>query len=185
MEFCLFYQGKLKSRDGAAGKHMIRAALDAQVRSICNSKICCHIFEPDWQNTRQASELPMFVERNGKRFWFLISERLAITANLNITILVPHEVARIVNNGGDIDNRIKTLFDALRVPAADSEIPANDSFDYAHGGMYCLLEDDKLINRISIRSYQDHGSSEDDHVRCLIEVETRIIQATWRNLNFV
>lgn len=185
MEFCLFYQGKLKSRDRAAGKHAIRAALDAQVRSICHSDTFRGTFEPDWEGKRKVTEKPMFVERGGRRFWFLISEHLATTANLGLTVLVPHEVARIVSNGGDIDNRVKTLFDALRIPAVDSEIPVNDSFDYPNGDMYCLLEDDKLINRVSIRSYQDHGISEQDHVRCLIEVETRITRTLWGNLNFV
>lgn len=185
MEFCLFYQGKLKSRDGAAGKHEIRASLDRQLRSISHSQTFSHSFKPDWEGKRSSKEQPMFVERMGKRFWFLISENLATKVNLSLTILVPHETARIVHNGGDIDNRIKTLFDALRVPAADSEVPSNDQFDYSDSGMYCLLEDDKLIDRISIRSYQDHGPAEPDHVRCVIEVETKITRALWGNLNFV
>jgi hypothetical protein len=185
MEFCLFYEGKLKSRDGALGKHAIRSAFDRQIRSICHSETFRQSFVPDWEGKRKSAELAMYVERRGKRFWFLIAEHLAATVDLSLTVLVPHEVARVVNNGGDIDNRIKTLFDALRVPAADSEIPSTDPFDYSTGGMYCLLQDDKLINRISVRSYQDHGIEEQDHVRCLIEVETKITRALWGNLNFV
>ena len=185
MDFCLFYQGKLKSRDGAAGKHAIRAALDPQLRSVCHSKTFRGVFEPDWEGKRRSPDLPMYVERRQRRYWFLISEQLAATANLSLTLLVPHEVASIVSNGGDIDNRIKTLFDALRVPSTDSELPGSDSFDYAEGDMYCLLQDDKLINRVSIRSYQDHGIREQDHVRCLIEVQTQITRALWGNLNFV
>jgi hypothetical protein len=127
----------------------------------------------------------MFAEFSGKRFWFLISEYLATVVDLNITILMPHNVGRIIYNGGDIDNRIKTLFDALRVPAAASEIPSSDSFNYGTSGMYCLLQDDKLINRVSIRSYRDQAPMDGDSVRCLIEVETKITRAFWGNLNFV
>ena len=185
MEFCLYYQGKLRSRDTASGKHRIREQLHHQIRSLCNSPQFSEIFNPTGYAALVKHDHEMFVQRGDKRFWFLISETLATVVNLNLTILVPHEVGRIVQNGGDIDNRIKTLFDALRAPATDSEVPSNDSFDYQPGGMYCLLQDDKLINRVSIRSYQDHSPLEDDSVRCLIEVETKITRALVGNLGFV
>lgn len=185
MEFCLHYYGKLKSQDNATGKHLIRKALHEQMKSLCNSEQFSHTFEGDINGTRTPGEKPMYVEHCGKRYWFLISEHLATVVDLNITILLPHEIGRIVQNGGDIDNRIKTLFDALRVPSVPSEIPSADSFDYGSDGMYCLLQDDKLINRISIRSYRDHAPLEADSVRCLIEVETKILHALMGNLQFV
>lgn len=185
MEFCLHYYGKLKSQDTAAGKHLIRKALDPQIRSLCSSDPFVHAFKGDLEGTRKEREKPLYIDHGSKRYWFLISEYLKTVVDLNITILVPHKVGRIVQNGGDIDNRIKTLFDALRVPSVESEIPSSDSFNYGNNGMYCLLQDDKLINRISIRSYRDHHPDDDDSVRCLIEVETKITQALWGNLNFV
>ena len=185
MEFCLHYYGKLKSRDNAAGKHEIRKALHEQIKSLCMSEPFVHSFKSDLDGTRNAKEEPMFVEHNNKRYWFLISEYLATVIDINITILVPHEVGRIVQNGGDIDNRIKTLFDALRAPSVESEIPSKDAFDYGSSGMYCLLQDDKLINRVSIRSYQDHAQIDKDSVRCFIEVETKITRAMFKNLSFV
>lgn len=185
MEFCLHYYGKLKSRDNAAGKHAIRQAFHDQVKALCASEPFSHTFKDDLDGTRKTKEKPMFVEHGGKRYWFLVSEYLATVVDLNITILVPHEVGRIIQNGGDIDNRVKTLFDALRIPAVESEIPSSDPFDYGDGGMYCLLQDDKLINRVSIRSYRDHAPLDGDSVRCLIEVETKITRALWGNLNFV
>jgi hypothetical protein len=185
MEFCLHYYGKLKSRDNAVGKHAIRQALHDQVRSLCMSEPFVNAFKSDLDGTRQATEKPLFIEHRGKRYWFLISEHLATVVDLNITILVPHDVGRIIHNGGDIDNRIKTLFDALRAPAVASEIPSPDSFDYGTSGMYCLLQDDKLINRLSIRSYRDHAPIDGDSVRCLVEAETKITRALWGSLNFV
>lgn len=185
MEFCLHYYEKLKSRDNAAGKHLIRQALHEQIKSLCISDQFSDAFKGDVEGNRRGNEKPMFVEHGGRRYWFLISEYLATVVDLSITILVPHDVGRIVQNGGDIDNRIKTLFDALRVPSVSSEIPNSDSFDYSTTGLYCLLEDDKLINRVSIRSYRDHAPIDKDSVRCLIEVETKITKAMWGNLNFV
>lgn len=185
MEFCLHYYGKLKSRDNAAGKHLIRQAMHEQIKSLCISDQFSNSFKGDVEGSRCENENSMFVEHSGKRYWFLVSEYLATVVDLNITILMPHTVGRIVQNGGDIDNRIKTLFDALRVPAVSSEIPISDSFDYATSGMYCLLEDDKLINRVSIRSYRDHAPIDKDSVRCLIEVETKITKALRGNLKFL
>ena len=49
--------------------------------------------------------------------------------------------------GGDIDNRLKTLFDALRIPKV------GETAEPQEGGIspfYCLLQDDSLINHISV-----------------------------------
>jgi hypothetical protein len=185
MEFCLHYDGKLKSNDNAKGKHEIRKHFHNQIHSLCASKQFKNIFEPDHEGKRSKDETPMFTEIGGKRFWFLVTEDLATVVDLKITILLPHPIGQIVKNGGDIDNRIKTLFDALRVPAVESEIPSSDDFDYSQAGMYCLLQDDKLINRVSIQSYQDHDPKEKDYVKCFIEVQTKITRALWGNLNYV
>lgn len=184
MELCLHYYGKLKSQDNSAGKHRIRQQLHAQVQSICKSEQFANMFDADIKGTRSSAEQQMYVDFSGKRYWYLIAAHLATVVDLKITLLLPHDERRIVQNGGDIDNRIKTLFDALRTPSVASEIPTNDDFNYAENGMFCLLQDDRLINRISVQTYRDHAPSEPDYVRCIIEVETRITRALWGNLGF-
>lgn len=57
----------------------------------------------------------------------------------------------ILSPNGDIDNRLKTLFDALRMPQNDSEIPADAIND---GVFFCLLEDDSLITKLSVNTSQ-------------------------------
>lgn len=185
MEFCLFYEGRLKSRDNANGKHCIRQALHAQVQSICHSDQFGDSFFQKPNGVIGCCGKEMFVDHGRKRFWFLIAEHTSTVVDLSITLLVPHDVGRIVMNGGDIDNRVKTLFDALRAPVVPSEIPASDGFDYGDEGMYCLLQDDKLIDRISIKSYRDHSSLAEDSVRCFIEVKTKITRALLDNLHYV
>ena len=181
MEFCLHYYGVLKSADNASGKHAIRKELHAQIKSLCLSTA----FESAFNESKKPED-SLFIEHGSKRYWFLISEKLSTILDVHITLFAPHKIDSIINNGGDIDNRIKTLFDAMRAPSVASEIPKNDDFDYqAEGGMYCLLQDDKLINRISVQSYQDHSPESPNHVRCLIECKTRITAALWGNLNFV
>lgn len=185
MEFCLHYDGKLKSSDNAAGKHRIRSAFHKQLKSICTDTKFSLVFESNLSDTRKPDEKPLYIEHSGKRFWFLVSEHLRTVVDLDICLLVPHEVGAIVKNGGDIDNRVKTLFDALRVPSVASEIPGTDQFDYSDGGMYCLLQDDKLINKVSIQSFRDFDPISSDSVRCTIKVTTKITAALWGNLHFV
>ena len=185
MEFCLHYNGKLKSRDNASGKHQIRQQLHPQMRSICLSEQFCDMFEELNGKPPKQGEPHMYSDIGGKRFWFLVSEGYKTIVDLNISIVLPHPVGAIVSNGGDIDNRIKTLFDALRIPAVATEIPSNDSFMYGNEGMFCLLQDDKLINRVSIVSYQDHEPVDADSVRCFIEVRTKITRVLVGNLSLV
>jgi len=56
----------------------------------------------------------------------------------------------LVSSGGDIDNRIKVLFDGLRVPKYDSELK-NLAPEEGENPLFCLLEDDdSLITSIKI-----------------------------------
>jgi hypothetical protein len=63
----------------------------------------------------------------------------------------------ILSPNGDIDNRLKTLFDALRMPQNDTEIPSDTSHD---GVFFCLLEDDSLITKLSVNTSQILGQGQ-------------------------
>ncbi len=70
-------------------------------------------------------------------------------AALDIQILRGDEPGNIVNNAGDLDNRIKTLLDGLRGPLdSDKGDPPGNLPD----PLYCLLEDDYLISELSIKT---------------------------------
>jgi hypothetical protein len=57
---------------------------------------------------------------------------------------------RLLSEQGDIDNRIKTLFDSLRIPQDDPELPKNTTHDGTP--FFCLLEDDSLITKLVIET---------------------------------
>jgi hypothetical protein len=61
------------------------------------------------------------------RFVPLVREEFALTCSLNILFLRADIPGKVVQSG-DIDNRLKTLFDALRMPATDLEMA-----EYASG----------------------------------------------------
>jgi hypothetical protein len=80
----------------------------------------------------------------------LITETLQHVAVLNITLLGPSEPGAVITLGGGLDNRLKTLFDALPAPSNQQELPRGGSREADENPFYCLLEDDKLITGLSI-----------------------------------
>lgn len=185
MKFSLNYYGPIKSAGDAKSKHSIRMQLHNQMKSICTSPPFDHVLKSTNEEHEEGKSKPLYKNYGTKRFNFLVSEYLKTVVDLEIFLLLPQKVGAIVTNGGDIDNRIKTLFDALRIPASNSEIPSSDSFEYGSDGMYCLLEDDKLIEKVTISAYQDHSATDDQQVKAIIIVNTRITAGLWGNLNFI
>ena len=57
-------------------------------------------------------------------------------------------------HGGDLDNRVKTLFDALRMPGPDTlyELPSDAEPMKGETPFLCLLEDDRLITKFTVAS---------------------------------
>jgi hypothetical protein len=60
-----------------------------------------------------------------------------------------NEAPGSIYTGGDIDGRLKTLFDALRIPHNDAEAMLSMQ-DKLH--CFCLLEDDSLIRNLIIET---------------------------------
>ena len=81
-----------------------------------------------------------------------------------------------MNQAGDIDNRIKVLFDALRVPLNDNEIPSTVTPDFGEDPFYCLLEDDKLITSFRLESDQLFGERDqsDAWVKLVIRATVKV-----------
>ena len=114
----------------------------------------------------------------------LITERLALACSLDILFLRRDEPGKIIQSGGDIDNRIKVLFDALRIPRDCNEV-AGFSPDADEDPLYCLLEDDTLINEVRVNTDRlllpmEDGESEND-VMLVIHVRTIVTDSskTW------
>jgi hypothetical protein len=87
---------------------------------------------------------------NGDRFVPLISEAGGYTCALNILFLRRDNPGNLVQNLGDIDNRIKVLFDALRMPIDVKELGGYTIDKDTENPFFCLLEDDKLITSLTV-----------------------------------
>lgn len=86
--------------------------------------------------------------RANRGFIPLITADSCQSCSLDILFLRP-EPAGMVVQGGDIDNRLKTLFDALRLPANLEEAGGPKHSD-DEDPTYCLLEDDSLISEVRV-----------------------------------
>ena len=87
----------------------------------------------------------------------------------------------IIESGGDLDNRIKVLFDALRLPQnCDEVLPARDGQE--DDPIFVLLEDDRLIVDVKVTSDRLLTPRLDgehiNDVRLVIHVKTIIVDAT-------
>jgi hypothetical protein len=87
--------------------------------------------------------------RCGGRFVPLVSEAGGFTCALDILFLRRDNPGHIVSSGGDIDNRMKVLFDGLKMPSTTGEL-GGMALEPDENPFFCLLEDDSLITSVSI-----------------------------------
>jgi hypothetical protein len=147
MKFNLVYRGDLKSNGDAAHKHVIRRVFHRQLSNL-------------WRDP-PLSDLPKFIEidpdkgdalgikRGVFKFVPLISPRLELAASLEILLLRPESAGNVITQAGNIDNRLKTLMDALQIPK-ENQIPKGAKPQSNEPFFYCLLEDDHLVTSVDI-----------------------------------
>jgi hypothetical protein len=73
----------------------------------------------------------------------------SLACALDILFLRRDQPGDLIKHGGDIDNRIKVLFDALRMPQDEQELTGQKP-DVAEDPFFCLLQDDKQITEVKI-----------------------------------
>ena len=81
---------------------------------------------------------------DGRKFVFLVSKALDMYAKLDIQVLVYSKDRKFK----DIDNKLKTICDALRLPAR-GELKRSRSKD-DETPLFCLLQDDESIYQIAV-----------------------------------
>lgn len=194
MEFRLTYQGPLRSSQRSPEgtqpdprkdhKHAIRRQFHQQLKRLweINPALNGESKGPDVivvreveQRAKSASELAARHSQFGFNFVPLVRQDLDLLCGLEILFLRADKPGKTVWHG-DLDNRIKTLVDALTIPLANDEYhlrtPADDEQPF-----YCLLEKDELITKLSIETDQllefVSGHDKLDDVRLVITVRLR------------
>ena len=87
-------------------------------------------------------------ERTGRGFISLVTEEMCLRCSLDILFLRPEDAGLIIG-GGDLDNRMKTLFDSLRIPSNLAEAGGEKGKE-GDEPIYCLLENDRFISEVRI-----------------------------------
>ena len=131
MEFRLVYQGPLTPNGGVDEKHRLRRHFHPQLRVLWEQLPLKEIRDsgaPLGATVGPEVSLRTLVRPiGGFRFVPLVNQSLNLIAELEIMFLRPQEPGAILRHAGDIDNRIKTLLDALRMPSAVRELPLGDA----------------------------------------------------------
>lgn len=85
----------------------------------------------------------------------LVSYVNGLTCELKMSFL--GEGRSLLMRTGDLDNRVKVVFDALRMPHNTGEVPGS-MFGKNDEDLFCLLEDDSLITKFSVEARTFPGS---------------------------
>lgn len=180
MRLVLHYRGPLKANGSPSHKFQIRRAVHVQLKTL-------------WSQPPLADMPSLIEERRDDTYCFLrpldpfvfvplVTAEADTIAELDIALLRPEPPGRLITQGGDIDNRLKTLFDALAMPRLanallSSERPTDDEIPF-----FCLLEDDNLVTAVNVRTEQLLEPTADPNiVEATIRVRTRVTRQLWDN----
>jgi hypothetical protein len=174
MRFILKYEGPLPSNGSPKVKHRIRQQLHPQLKELWGA-----------EEALTAVKKPKHVRRAGFDFVPAVTEELDLVCHLTVAILQRGTPGHIMKkHGGDIDNRLKTLFDSLAVPPVGQLVglggptPEEEPF-------YCLLEDDLRITRIDVRTEHLLTPGPPGQVLVVITAVVRPTKVNMDNLEFL
>lgn len=189
MEFRLTYQGiLLAERDDPkrrVHKHEVRKAVHNQLKELWHTHpALLHRtkFPMQWIDT--ATQQPFtstrldYLARKYAKYgvnWapLINPDPFATACSLSVLFLRPEAKGGIVQTG-DLDNRVKLLFDALAIPRPN-ELP--EEFDPSNepDPFFCLLSDDSLITHFTVTADRLLISNQDKNTAHLvIEVKTML-----------
>jgi hypothetical protein len=197
MDFTLKYRGPLVSQSSGTGgrvreKQAIRRYLHAQLQDLWKGDTnrlarveARTLQEPTWNGSilevpRPIRGFDKFFYRyrlGGFNFVPLVTAALEAQCHLDVRLHRASGAGNIVYAGGDLDNWLKVLFDALRIPTG---LPELDDVPPTEDGqiVYCLLADDRLITRLSVESFKLLGPRPDDENYVEVDLDVTIQAVT-------
>jgi hypothetical protein len=198
VEFTLYYRGPLKANGTQAHKHELRQYFHKQVKELWNQPPLNRnreFLDPSHEPTgisgnvvvTKHEEVSVVRPVGAYKFASVVSSAINLVADLTIDFLRPEPPGAIVTQGGDIDNRIKTLLDALKMPSEPQDLPKGVSPTTDENPFFfCLLEDDNLITSLNIKTDRLlEPNVLPTEVVLLIHVRTRPTIGTFGNLGLV
>ena len=202
MDFRLTYEGQLFSSGNKPKPdhvHAIRQCFHKQLRHFWDLHPALLKWPPKndppsfggrpipegfrWESRRD--ELAYNYTRIGYHFAPLVTEDMLLWCGLEILFL--RQDGPILQTG-DIDGRLKTLFDALAMPRHAEQLRGNETPAEGENPFYCLLEDDSLVSHVSVETdilLQPTGPIMDKHdARLVITIRIKPNAVMLANLHF-
>jgi hypothetical protein len=135
-----------------------------------------------------AEHIASNFQRDGYRFAPLVCEDFSLLCSLDILFL-RRDFPIGVMSAGDLDNRVKTLIDTLRMPKGANELRGHETPAPGEDPFFCLLEDDDLVTSLSVESGMlldppTDSDGGDGRVKLVISVELKPDDITMFNLGF-
>jgi len=111
----------------------------------------------------------------------LVRKSLHLVCALDILFLRHEEPGSLILQGGDLDGRLKTLFDALRMPVDEKEERAGE--EPTANPLYCVMESDALVSDLRVKTGRLLGqrTKKAHAVRLVIDVTVKVLRV--RNEN--
>jgi hypothetical protein len=106
----------------------------------------------NWLREGPSADYCIWERSNGVLFSPLITKNNHLECELDITLLRQQSPGQLLGEGGDIDNRLKTLFDALRKPSTQEAQQAAIASRNDDDPIHCLLQDDSLVTRVGVET---------------------------------
>jgi hypothetical protein len=130
--------------------------------------------EPTHPPQKGFIDLSAPISEGGKTYIPLVRKSLDLNCHLDILFLRQEDPGSLVLQGGDVDNRIKTLFDALRKPDTD----VVQKYPQAQDPLYCLMESDTLISgfEVSTGRLLMPQTLKPNEVHLVIKVTVRVLK---------
>jgi hypothetical protein len=184
VNFRLTYDGPLKaasqSETRRVEKHTIRCVFSRQLLQLYTNH------DAEFLTAEWDSEPPRPIKRGEFGCLALVRERLNLVCDLDILFLRRENPGQLIHHGGDIDNRIKVLFDSLRIPQDDQEVrgckPEGSNL------LFCLTENDSLITGFRVTTDQllepPASPAEQNDVQLVINVEVKATKLTPENMAY-
>lgn len=181
MRLMLHYRGPLRANGGTAHKHDLRRIFHGQVKTLWGQRPLSEqpaLLEP----RRREGDYSLLRPLGDFTFVPLVTVEMNAVAELSVTILRPEPPGGLITQGGDLDNRLKTLFDALTMPRHLNALPTGAAPAAEESPFFCLLEDDNLVIAVSVRTEQLLEPAVDPSlVDASIHVRTRVTRPTMGN----
>lgn len=206
MRFHLVYDGQLGSSGNSSKKPgsvvQIRRALSPQLEQLWKTHNSLKVLAREGVVQKQGSTLtildpsrsPIDLARQhpndfeylggpigvgDKKYTPLVRESLSLACEIDILFLRNQDPGDIFSQAGDIDNRIKTLFDALRMPkrSEQEQNPPEENH------LYVLLQDDSLISDFAVRTDRllVH-EPEKQRVNLIMDIKLNVLQVGPHNM---